>query len=240
VDAERSDLGLERLHPALQSELRRGVGRTELKADQARARRDRDAVARALLAHDGQDGAGDVHRADEGRRQLPLDLLRRQLLEVTRIEGPALLTSTSMRPKRSTAARTACSASSVLVTSSLTASRSSAWPTASATASRLRPVATNRVAGGQGSLGELQAHAPPSASDEPDLLVGHSSLQAGSGQSLHLEESKARRQLRGPVDGVPAASPAPAPGGGRWPRGTLFVSRAGAGERSLGHDGILA
>jgi hypothetical protein len=132
-------------------------------------------MARALLAHDGQDGAGDVYRADEGRRQLPLDLLRRQLLEVTRIEGRALLTSTSMRPKRSTAARTACSASSVLVTSSLTASRSSAWPTASATASRLRPVATNRVAGGQGSLGELQAHAPPSAGDEPDLLVGHSS-----------------------------------------------------------------
>jgi hypothetical protein len=43
-------------------------------------------VARALLAHDGQDGAGDVHRADEICGQLPLDLLRRQLLEVTRIE----------------------------------------------------------------------------------------------------------------------------------------------------------
>ena len=40
----------------------------------------------ALLAHDRQDGAGDVHRADEARRELPLDLLRRQLLEVARVE----------------------------------------------------------------------------------------------------------------------------------------------------------
>src|ERR671922_1461507 len=51
----------------------------------------------------------------------------------------------SMRPKRLTAARTACSASSVLVTSSLTASRSSASPTAFATASGLRPVATTAL-----------------------------------------------------------------------------------------------
>src|SRR6266852_3470329 len=35
-DAERRDLGVQRLHPALQAELRRGVGGTELKAGQAR------------------------------------------------------------------------------------------------------------------------------------------------------------------------------------------------------------
>ena len=45
-------------------------------------RRDRDNVPGALFAHDWQDGAGDIHRADEERPQLPLDLLRRQLLEV--------------------------------------------------------------------------------------------------------------------------------------------------------------
>ena len=33
VDAERRDLGLQRLHPALEAELRRGVGGTELEAD---------------------------------------------------------------------------------------------------------------------------------------------------------------------------------------------------------------
>src|SRR5829696_5231747 len=47
-----------------------------------------------------------------------------------------------MRPKRSTAACTAAWASAGLVMSSLTTSRSSASPTALATASVLRPVAT--------------------------------------------------------------------------------------------------
>src|SRR3989441_12828078 len=91
VDAERLDLGPQRLHPALEAELRRGIGGTELEADEARARRDRDDVARALLAHDGQDRAGNIHRAEEARRQLPLDLLRSQLLEVARIKGTGVV-----------------------------------------------------------------------------------------------------------------------------------------------------
>src|SRR5437016_2606129 len=37
VDAERLDLGPQRLHPALETELRRGIGGTELEADEARA-----------------------------------------------------------------------------------------------------------------------------------------------------------------------------------------------------------
>src|SRR5438874_2408505 len=41
-DAERRDLGVQRLHPALQAELRRGVGGTELEADEARCRGNRD------------------------------------------------------------------------------------------------------------------------------------------------------------------------------------------------------
>src|SRR6059058_3234396 len=47
-----------------------------------------------------------------------------------------------LRPNRSTAARAAASASARLVTSSLTTSRSSDFPTALATASVSRPVAT--------------------------------------------------------------------------------------------------
>lgn len=43
-------------------------------------------MARALPAHDRQHGAGDVHRAHQRRRQLPLHLLRRQLLEEARVE----------------------------------------------------------------------------------------------------------------------------------------------------------
>src|SRR5215212_3689636 len=40
ADAERRDLGLERLHPALQAELSSGVGGIELEARKARTRRD--------------------------------------------------------------------------------------------------------------------------------------------------------------------------------------------------------
>jgi hypothetical protein len=42
--------------------------------------------ARTLFAHHRQDGAGDVHRADEPRRQLILNLAGRQFLEVAPIE----------------------------------------------------------------------------------------------------------------------------------------------------------
>ena len=45
-----------------------------------------DDVARALFAHNRQDGTGDIHRADEARRQLSLDLLWGQLLKVAPIE----------------------------------------------------------------------------------------------------------------------------------------------------------
>ena len=87
VDAERRDLGRERLHPALDAELRRGVGGAELEAGESRRRGDRDDVPGALLAHDRQDSAGDVHRADQARRQLPLHLLGGQLLEVAGVEA---------------------------------------------------------------------------------------------------------------------------------------------------------
>jgi hypothetical protein len=44
-------------------------------------------VPRALLAHHRQDGAGDIHRAEQTRRQLPLDLFGRQFLEVARVKA---------------------------------------------------------------------------------------------------------------------------------------------------------
>jgi hypothetical protein len=44
-------------------------------------------VSGALSAHDRQDGAGDVHRADQARRDLPLHLLGRELLEVASVEA---------------------------------------------------------------------------------------------------------------------------------------------------------
>ena len=45
----------------------------------------------ALLAHDGQHGPGDVHRAAEVRLELLLELLRRQLLEEACEEVPGVV-----------------------------------------------------------------------------------------------------------------------------------------------------
>src|SRR6266536_2940930 len=67
------------------------LGGTKLKADEASCRGNRNNVPGALLAHDRQDSAGDVHRANEARRQLPLHLLWRQLLEVTGIKAGSIV-----------------------------------------------------------------------------------------------------------------------------------------------------
>ena len=69
-----------------QPRTRGGVGRAELLPDDASCRRDRDDISRPLPAHHGQHRARDVHRPDKVRRQRPLDLLRRQLLEEAGVE----------------------------------------------------------------------------------------------------------------------------------------------------------
>lgn len=58
---------IRRLKRALEATLRRGIGRAELEADQASARRDRNDVAGALHSHDQQDRARHVHRAYQAR-----------------------------------------------------------------------------------------------------------------------------------------------------------------------------
>src|SRR5438132_8890893 len=173
VDAERLDLGSQRLHPALETELRRGIGGTELEADEARARRDRDDVARALLAHDGQDRAGDIHRAEEARRQLPLDLLWRQLLEVARIKGTGVVDQhvdatepVDRLPHRGLSIGAAGNVQLddpqvVQITQGL--SHGVGVPTG----------AHHRVAGGQSGFDEIDAHATAGSSNEPDLPVSH-------------------------------------------------------------------
>ena len=96
----------------------------------------------ALLAHHRQDGASDIHRAEQQRLDLIADLFRAELLEEAGEEIPALLTRTSIRPNFATAASTAAWASWGRVTSSLIANRLSWSPTAAATFAPSRPVAT--------------------------------------------------------------------------------------------------
>jgi hypothetical protein len=61
---------VQRLHPALHRELESGISGAELDADQTGSRGDRDDVLGALPSHDGQDGAGDIHRAEQIRLEL--------------------------------------------------------------------------------------------------------------------------------------------------------------------------
>src|SRR5260370_5157794 len=91
MGAKRFDLSLQRLHPALKAELRRGVCGTELKAGKSRTGRDRDNLPRTLLAHDRKDRTGYVHRPDEACRELPFHLLRGQLLKVACIKAGGIV-----------------------------------------------------------------------------------------------------------------------------------------------------
>ncbi len=91
VDVVRLDVVAQGLHPALFGELGGGVGGGELHADQAGGRGDGDDVAGTLRSHDGQDGAGDVHRAEEVGLELLAHLRGRDLLEVAGEQVPGVV-----------------------------------------------------------------------------------------------------------------------------------------------------
>src|SRR5439155_23284431 len=178
-DPERLDLVLQRLHPPLQAELRGGVGGTELKADEDRARRDRDDVARALLAHDGQDGAGDVHRADEACRQLPLDLLRCQLLEVARIEVGGVVdehvdAAESIHGGLHRGLRV-LRAGDVQLDDEQVAGLADSLRHGVGVAAG----GDDCVPSGQGSLGEIYAHSTACAGNKPNVLISHRTSYCG-------------------------------------------------------------
>ena len=99
-------------------------------------------MPRALLAHHRQDSAGDVHRADEARRQLPLHLLRRQLLEVARVEAGGVVDQHVDAAEPVDGGPHRRLGIGAAVTSSLTASRSFDCPKALDTRSLSRPEAT--------------------------------------------------------------------------------------------------
>jgi len=72
----------QRLHPALEANFDTAYAEQNAKPTSPAVDEIEIMLPRALLPHDRQDGAGDIHRADEERPQLQVYLLRRQLLEV--------------------------------------------------------------------------------------------------------------------------------------------------------------
>src|SRR6266545_4442669 len=173
ADGEWRDLGLQRFHPALEPELRGGVGGTELRADEARARRDRDDVARALLAHDGQDGAGDVHRAEQARRQLPLDLLGRQLLEVAGIEVGGVVDQHVDAAEALDGGLHHCLGVGTAGDVELDDQQVVRLADGIRHGVGVAAGGDDGVAGGEGRLRDLDAHAAAGAGDEPNLLLSH-------------------------------------------------------------------
>jgi len=91
-----------------------------------------------------------------------------------------------MRPNRSTAARTAASASARLVTSSLTASSSFDWPKALDTAALSRPEGHNRVTGRQGGFAKSTPMPSAGSSDKPNLFVTHDTSVPGASVAAGL------------------------------------------------------
>ncbi len=130
-------------------------------------------MARALLAHHRQDSAGDVHRANEARRQLPLHLLRRQLLEVARVKAGSIVDQhvDAAEPVDSGPHRRLGigAASDVQLDGQQVVRLSQGLGHAVAVPARSH----DRVAGRQGGLGEIDAHATAGSSDKPNLLVTH-------------------------------------------------------------------
>jgi len=141
-------------------------------------------VPQALLAHHRQDSPGDVHWANEARRQLPLHLLRRQLLEVARVEAGSIVDQhvdaaepLDSRPHRRLGIG---AASDVQLDGQQVVRLSQGLGDAVAVPAR----GHNRVTSRQGGLGEIDAHATAGSSDKPDLLVTHGISFFGDGWNL--------------------------------------------------------
>jgi hypothetical protein len=130
-------------------------------------------VARALLAHDGHDSAGDVHRAEEARGKLALDLLGRQLLEVARVEVGGVVDQhvdaaeavNGRRDRRLGVVR----AGDVELDDQEVVGLADRLGDGVGIAAGC----DDRMAGGQRGLGEVDAHVTPGAGDEPRLRLSH-------------------------------------------------------------------
>jgi len=130
-------------------------------------------VPQALLAHNRQDSAGDVHRAYEARRQLPLDLLGRQFLEVAGIKAGSIVDQhvdaaepVNSGPHRRLGLGTP---SNVQLDGQQVFRLPQSLEDGVAVAAR----GHNRVAGRQRGLGEIDAHATAGSSDKPNPFVTH-------------------------------------------------------------------
>ena len=131
----------------------------------------------ALLAHDRQDGAGDVHRADQARGDLPVHLLGRELLEEARVEAGGVV------DEHVDAAEALDSGLDrrlgVLRAGDVEPDDEQVVRVADGLGDGVGVAAGGHdvVAGGERGLGDVDAHSAAGAGDEPGLLLGGHGVQ---------------------------------------------------------------
>ena len=152
----------------------------------------------ALLAHHRQHSARDVHRADEARRQLPFHLLRRELLEVARVEARRVVDehvdAVEALECRLDGGLCVLAAGDVELGDEQVVRVAERLGDGDGVAAGGHDV----VAGGQGRAGELDAHAAAGAGNEPGLCHGL------DGRSAHGLEGGAANPPQRPGDTGPA------------------------------------
>jgi transcriptional regulator with XRE-family HTH domain len=210
-DAVGLHVVLQRLHPAFKGELGRGVGCGELPADNARRGGDGDHVTGALRAHDREDRAGHIQRAEEVGLHLLAQLVlaghfKEAGIEVTGVVDEHI-NAAEARDGDLGGGDGCCrvgdiegQGEEVLVLAECLGD--------------LRGVAgggDDGVAGGEGRLGHVDAHAAGGAGDEPDV-VAHGdtfrtkTLPACAAADV-VESTAIRRVERGPTVRFPIRAP---------------------------------
>src|SRR6266496_1242862 len=198
ADAERRDLGGQRLDPALDAELRRGVGRDELLSGDTGSRGDRHDEPRALGAHDGQHGAGDVHRAEQEDLDLCPEVLRGDLLEEPGIEVACVVDEDVDVAKAVDGCLHRCLG--ILGVGDVELDNQQVVGLADGLGDSIGVAAScdDRVPGGQSGLGDMYAHSTACAGNKPNFLLSH---RTSSFTSLYRHEKlqEPTRSLFSPI-----------------------------------------
>jgi hypothetical protein len=142
-------------------------------AGDARGRGDCEHQAGALLAHHRQDGASDIHRAEQQRLELIADLFRAELLEEAGEEIPRVVDQ-DVDPAELSDGGLDCSLG-VLRAGDVELDCQQAVVVADRRRD-LRAIAAgghDRMPGGQDGLGGVDAQAPACAGDQPHFFLSH-------------------------------------------------------------------
>jgi Kef-type K+ transport system membrane component KefB len=172
-------------------------------ADEAGGRGDRDDQARALGAHDRQHGAGDVDGAEQGGLDLGPEVLGADLLEEPGVEVAGVVDQHVDAAEPFDGSRDGRLGVGGVGDVELDGQEVVVRAERGADPLGVASGGDDGVAGGQGGLGDVDAHAAAGAGDEPNLLVSHPS-------ALLLVDLRAgHRVIGGALPTTPAA-------GGSW------------------------